>query len=179
MAIRHLPAYVPNSMDVHTQEAAFSPANRPMDDIIDDLETDLALAARCDSCVLLTGGPAQALDAAREIAGQGQPQHATVDVIDCDVLAGPALTAALCGRILGTDPGPGGILLIREVHALDPHHQTLLANLLDLREAEENTPKLIASTSIDLHARVAAGQFDERLYYRLNTIHVSVQDRPS
>jgi len=52
---------------------------------------------------------------------------------------------------------------------------TTLAQLQDAR----NPPvavRLIAGTTVALRERVADSAFSERLFYRLNVIHVSVKD---
>lgn len=132
---------------------------------------DLALAARCDTCVLLTARPAVAFKIAREIADRVQPRPTRVDVLDCDVLKGGAMADALCNR-----RAAAGILLLREVHALSETNQRLLAQLLESRPPGSHSPRILASSSVSLVDCVEQGRFDATLFYRLNTIHIKADD---
>lgn len=159
-------------MNPQELEAGRYPASIPMN-IIDELQTDLALAAECDACVLLTAEPGLALDVARQIASHAQDGRKAIDILDCDVMDGTVMSAALHLRTSPTISNGHGILLMREVQALGPRNQRLLADLLDLRQGGK-TPRLVASSSVSLYERVQRGLFDERLFYKLNTIHITV-----
>ena len=66
------------------------------------------------------------------------------------------------------------MLLLREVHALNRQNQMMLADLLaSTPAANGSAPRVVASSSTSLFDRVRNGQFDDRLFYRLNTIYMA------
>jgi DNA-binding NtrC family response regulator len=159
-------------METQGLEAGSVPANTTMSHN-DDLQTDLALAAECDACVLLTAAPGPALELTRTLARYSGYGPNGVHVLDCDAMDAALLGAALHDRARGA-PNGRGILLVREVHALEPSSQQLLSELLEVRH-RPGTPRLVSSSSVSLFDRVRLGLFDERLFYKLNTIHINVQ----
>ena len=66
------------------------------------------------------------------------------------------------------------ILLLQEVHALNLHEQAQFERrLAEWRVCRRNSGlRIMASSSAPLFDRVRDGLFDERLYYRLNVIHM-------
>ena len=84
-----------------------------------------------------------------------------------------------CGLALAA--AAGGTLLLSDVEQLEPLVQASLLNVLeDLESARARTPavRLISDTTVSLPDRIARGEFCERLFYRLNILHLTVGDRP-
>lgn len=86
---------------------------------------------------------------------------------------GPALEAA-CTRLL--EAAAGGTMLIADIEEMEPCVQhvffDLLAKLQDARIGL--AARLATTTTMWLHDRVLAERFSERLFYRLNMIHLVV-----
>jgi hypothetical protein len=145
-------------------------------DLLDDYEPDLQLAAARDVCVLIAADPDLALKVARDIADRDRRKRAGIRVLDCDALDPLATRVALSETLLHPiKPAHAcGTLLLREVHALNRQNQTMLADLLALSSPATNeAPRVIASSSTSLFDRVQNGQFDDRLFYRLNMIYMA------
>ena len=147
-------------------------------------DPDLVLAARTDAAVLLSGDAEACAALAYRLHLASGWRHGPFTVVDC---ASPETTEtlvldALFPPVVRT-PGvlqlrlvQAGTVLLREVHALPLLVQTRIANRL-----ESVTPaigrsrrRLMASSSQALIDLVRAGAFDDRLYYRLNTLHIAV-----
>jgi transcriptional regulator of aromatic amino acid metabolism len=83
--------------------------------------------------------------------------------------------AAACTRLL--DAARGGSLLLTNVQEMSAFGQeSLIETLAELQGARDPLAavRLIAGTTVILHDCIAAGTFSERLFYRLNIIHVVV-----
>jgi transcriptional regulator of acetoin/glycerol metabolism len=141
------------------------------------LADDIGCAARSDVPVLITGGPDQSLEIAVAIDRRRQTTHGSVDVIDCrslgalaKVISHPSWSSAANGATHDS------ILLLQEVHALNLHEQAQFERrLAEWRIGRRNSRlRIMASSSAPLFDRVRDGLFDERLYYRLNVIHMVV-----
>jgi NAD(P)-dependent dehydrogenase (short-subunit alcohol dehydrogenase family) len=147
-------------------------------DLLDNFEPDLRLAAARDVCVLITAAPDLALKVARDIANRDRRKRPGMRVVDCDVLDPLAARTALAESLLQPiKPAHAcGTLLLREVHALTRQNQSLLADLLGSGAAAVEVPRVIASSSTSLFDRVRAGQFDDRLFYRLNMIYMAFDE---
>jgi sigma54-dependent transcription regulator len=65
-------------------------------------------------------------------------------------------------------------LIFTEADALDAGGQRRLTRWMN--EPRNAQTQIISLTSVDLLALVEAGRFDADLFYRLNTIHLKVQD---
>jgi transcriptional regulator of acetoin/glycerol metabolism len=145
-------------------------------DSLDDFEPDLRLAAARDVCVLIAAEPDLALKVARDIANRDRRKRTDLRVVDCDALDPVAARLALSESLLRPiQPANAcGTLFLREVHALNAQNQAMLADLLALTPpAAAEAPRVIASSSISLFDRVRTGQFDDRLFYRLNMIYMA------
>jgi DNA-binding NtrC family response regulator len=141
------------------------------------LADDIGCAARSDVPVLIIGGPEQGREIACAIDRHSRTPNGSVDVIDCR-------SRGALGRVMshaswydvadGTTHG--SILLLQEVHALNLHEQAQFEQrLAELRVSRRNRAlRIMASSSAPLFDRVRDGSFDERLYYRLNVIHMVV-----
>ena len=72
-------------------------------------------------------------------------------------------------------------MLISGVEETPPLVQNVLVELLDRLESARHplaAVRLISGTTVSLLDRVAAGTFSDRLFYRLNIIHLMPGDRP-
>jgi hypothetical protein len=127
--------------------------------------TDILLAVRSKLAVLITAPPDEALDIARAIAEQ---RGASDDLVICDF---GAHRGSLADEAPTRRPR---ILLLREVHDLTPRQQARLMEMMDEQRDVEGAPRIIASSSVSLFDCVRRGSFDERLFYRLNTIHLAM-----
>ena len=143
-------------------------------DLLDDYEPDLKLAAARDVCVLIAAEPELALRVARDIANRDRRKRTSIRVLDCHAMDPFAVRRALSESLLQpTEPqNVCGTLLLREVHALNAQNQSMLADLLAIAHPAE-APRVIASSSTSLFDRVRLGQFDDRLFYRLNVIYMA------
>jgi len=65
-------------------------------------------------------------------------------------------------------------LILTEIDALDASGQRRLTQWMN--EPRNAHAQIISLTSVSLFAVVVAGRFDPDLYYRLNTIHLKIQD---
>ncbi len=121
-------------------------------------------------------------------------RHGRFVAVPCAALA----EGLLEGELFGHEPGPltgasvlhrgrfedadGGTLFLDEIGDLPPTLQVKLVRVLQDRAIERLGGKdavridvrLIAATSRDLAAEVAAGTFREDLFFRLNVVHVQV-----
>jgi two-component system nitrogen regulation response regulator NtrX len=151
-------------------------------------DRDLALAARTDACLLLTGGPDRAQEVAYRLHLAGGWRHGAFTVIDCasplptveprvfDALFPPALPAR--AGIVQLRLVQAGTVLLKEINALPLPTQRRLARRLSefgtQAEAGRSRRRLMASSSEPLFDRVLAGTFDDALYYRLNVMQLAV-----
>ena len=146
----------------------------PMD-LLENYEPDLRLAAARDVCVLIAADPDLALKVARDIAARDRRWRAGLRVLDCDVMGPLDARRSLAESLLvPIDPAFAcGTLLLREVHALNAQNQAMLADMLSSMPTSASLPRVIASSSTSLFDRVRSGQFDDRLFYRLNVIYMA------
>jgi Transcriptional regulator containing PAS, AAA-type ATPase, and DNA-binding domains len=85
----------------------------------------------------------------------------------------PELLEEYCTSVLAA--AAGGSVLFSAVEQMPPSVQDALHALLDRLEFAHGTSaevRLISGTTTSLFERVAAGTFSERLFYRLNIIHL-------
>ena len=139
------------------------------------LADDIGCAARSDVPVLITGGPDESREIAVAIDRRSHTTHGSVDVIDCRSLGalGRVMSHASWSSV-ANGARHGSILLLQEVQALIPHEQAQFEHrLAEWRVSRRNSGlRIMASSSAPLFDRVRDGSFDERLYYRLNVIHM-------
>ncbi len=75
----------------------------------------------------------------------------------------------------------GGTVLISAVDEMPPAVQDALSELLaglEFARSPSADVRLISGTTVSLLDRVAAGTFSERLFYRLNIIHLMTPNPP-
>jgi len=135
--------------------------------------------------LLLVGQPGSGRElAARAIHNLSVRAGEPFVVIDCGDFSDPLIDAEFLGINGGTPPHKLGIfeqagagtVLLAEVGELPARLQGALVHLLErheLRRLNSSTAvaaraRVIASTCVDLHARVSAGLFREDLYKRLS-----------
>ena len=73
------------------------------------------------------------------------------------------------------DAARDGSVLITALEDLSCAAQLRLLESLEERRGP-GSPRLIAGTTVPLVDRVATGEFSEELFYRVNTLHLVVQD---
>ncbi len=94
-----------------------------------------------------------------------------------------AFTGATASRAGKIESATGGTLFLDEIGNLPMHLQSKLLTVLQSRQVTrlgENKPvpvdiRLICATNRNLGEMVAAGQFREDLYYRINTISLTLE----
>ena len=135
------------------------------------LRTDEGLASKLVGSVLVTA-PSRTLvvESARRVHDASRSASGPFVTFPARDL--PSTGAALrhvCVSLLAE--ASGGTLLITDIDELSVVGQTMFAGLLEqrLRSAEV---RIMTGTTVSLLDRVAAGRFDERLFYRLNMVHI-------
>jgi DNA-binding NtrC family response regulator len=113
---------------------------------------------------------------ARRIHGAGpRAQFPFVRTWAVELPVGPELLKEYCARLL--DSAAGGTLLVSAVEEMPATVQDAMIDLLGRLESARvpsAMARLISGTTVSLLDRVAAGTFSERLFYRLNIIHLMV-----
>jgi DNA-binding NtrC family response regulator len=138
-------------------------------------EDEIRCAARSDVPVLITGDPEEGREIACAIDRRSRTPRGTVEVVDCRQRG--AFTRVMSDAPFSRPSQKGArapILLLQEVYALSPNEQAEIdGRLAELRASSRAAaPRIMASSSSPLFERVQEGSFDERLYYRLNVIHM-------
>lgn len=152
-------------------------------------ELEMAMVARTDACILLSGNPDAARDLAYRLHLASGWRHGAFTVVDCDS-GNPGLEEQILEALFPAQPLRRGILhlrlvqagtvLLREVNRLPHSIQKRLAR--QLTEAHltpsigKSRRRLMASTSESLTDRITDGSFDDQLFYRLNVVHFEAPD---
>ena len=148
-------------------------------DVAKAFEADIRLAAVSLAPVLITAPPEDALCIVRAIAARERRGHRR-EILTCEAAAGDDVVKAIADNRLriATDHGTA-ILWVEGVDALKPRDQFALMKLLAYPSTGRggDVPRIVASSSIDLHDCILQGRFDARLFYRLNVIHIVVPTR--
>lgn len=160
----------------------------------DDIRLDIEAAVRSDLTVLMSGGdPVSRKSLAHQIHRRSSRSGQPFFVVERDAFVKffRAFDAAVPppGRIMGTNTWhalrakgtQGGTLLIEEIANLNWEEQSQLLLFLecgvqrdDRRTHGVRDARLITGTSHWLLDRVAAKQFRADLFYRLNSIHLTL-----
>ncbi|HXH24706.1 MAG TPA: sigma 54-interacting transcriptional regulator [Vicinamibacterales bacterium] len=161
-----------------------------------DLRAEIAAAARSSAKVLIVGetGVGKEL-VARSIHLESRRAGQAFVAVNCSGIPDTLLASELFGHRRGSFTGAyrDKVGLVRQAHRgtlfldeLGEMSLAMQAALLRFAETGEIQPvgadhpvaqidvRLIAATNRDLRAQVAAGQFREDLYYRLNVIPIRV-----
>jgi DNA-binding NtrC family response regulator len=158
------------------------------DPVLGRIFPQLRRVAASDAPVLISGEPGSGVElAARAIHNLSHRAAHPFVVLDCSDFSEPLIEAELVGmngggggapRKMGVFEQAGeGSVHLAEVGELPPRGQEALLRLLDRHEIirlDSKTPipahaRCIASTSVDLRARIPAGLFREELHARLAT----------
>ena len=152
---------------------------------------DIQSAGQSDASVLVTGerGVGKRL-VARLIHGRGRRRLAPLTFVDCLGVSDTEIAARLFGQVLG-DPNARlssafegantGTLVLTDAAELSPALQVTLLGFLGIHEfPDPGSPvhvvdvgaRLISTSHQDLFEDVAAGRFLDRLFYRLNVVHI-------
>jgi DNA-binding NtrC family response regulator len=139
-------------------------------------------ASRSAARLLITASTPRGVETlARRIHSGGlRAQLPFVHTSAGDLPIGAAPLKEHCAGVL--DAAAGGSLLISNVEEMPPIVQDVLLELLDTLEGARHPSaavRLIAGTTVSLLDRVAEGTFSDRLFYRLNVIHLMHGDRPN
>jgi DNA-binding NtrC family response regulator len=138
------------------------------------LALDIHLAAQTRAPVLISAPPECAEKVARAIAAFSSAwKSGDLIVCDCAGGEGPMHAVSSARDARGADTN-AGTLLLREVHALGEAGQAEVAQVVAGRDDAPSAPRVISTTSVSLFDRVRTGAFDERLFYRLNVMHIVV-----
>lgn len=160
------------------------------------LEEEIALAARSDAKVLITGESGAGKEVAARLVHHRSARHqAPLVAVNCAGIPESLLESELFGHVRGSFTGAhrdraglleqahGGTVFLDEIGEMSLRMQALLLRFLETGEiqrvgADRRQPpvdvRVIAATNRDLSARIAAGTFREDLFYRLNVIHLHV-----
>jgi transcriptional regulator of acetoin/glycerol metabolism len=132
-----------------------------------EFEADLQCALANRSPVLITAPPDLASAVASRIHQSGHDRRGAFLTVDCSRTVRPEQI-----DIAFEAAGPRGTVYLRDVDRLPrPIQDQLYVRIMPLGV------RVIAGTSVSLLCASAAGEFDERLFYRLNQIHL-VPARP-
>lgn len=136
---------------------------------------DEEVASRSLARLLITASTQQGVETlARRIHGAGpRAQFPFVHVRGGDLSVERDVLKEYCTNVLAA--ATGGSVLISAVEEMPLAVQDALIELLaELEFARRPTAevRLISGTTVSLLDRVAAGAFSDRLFYRLNIIHV-------
>ena len=120
----------------------------------------------------VNAAPEPALEVARTIGGAFPGGTPCLFVVDCQRLSDGQMAFALGWYLSDGSRGrvSGSLVLLREVQALSPSNQLLLAQLIAGRRRGDAAVRVVASSSIDLYQRVLDDTFDAGLYYLLNMV---------
>jgi len=152
-------------------------------------------AAASDATVLVTGESGTGKEVvARAIHNTGERKAARFVAVNCGAIPENLLESELFGHVKGSFTGAtaehrglfeearGGTIFLDEIAELPLAMQVKLNRVLQERKVRRIgatdelavDTRVIAATNVDLKARVAAGQFREDLYYRINVLHIAL-----
>jgi len=160
------------------------------------IEVEIDCAARSDAKVLITGESGVGKEVvARLIHGRSARRNAPLVTINCAGIPDTLLASELFGHARGSftdayrdkqgwiEQAHRGTIFLDEIGEMSPQMQALLLRFLENGEiqrvgSDRKTTsvdvRVIAATNRRLIERVAAGEFREDLYYRLNVIHIEI-----
>jgi DNA-binding NtrC family response regulator len=129
------------------------------------LREDVEAAANSDASVLITGDSGVGKNAVAQLIHlQSRRGPGPLVTVDCAA----DVSAETFERL---DMAHGGTILIDHIEETSTEMQAYLAQFLETRGRVLDV-RVIAAADCNLLDKVAAGEFREDLYYRLNIIHV-------
>ena len=160
------------------------------------IEEEIDYAARTDAKVLITGESGVGKEiVARSIHYRSTRRHAPLITINCAGIPDTLLASELFGHVRGSftdafrdkegwlQQANRGTIFLDEIGETSPQMQSLLLRFLETGEiqpvgCERRTTvvdvRIIAATNRRLMERVAANEFREDLFYRLNVIPIEI-----
>jgi len=167
------------------------------------LQQEIEWAGRCDSKVLITGESGVGKEVVARLIHQcSLRRRAPMLAVNCAGIPDSLLESAMFGHERGSFTGAfqdkagvlaaahQGTLFLDEVCEMSPRMQALLLRFVESGEIQRvgaDRPharvdvRVIAATNKDMRKCVAAGEFREDLFFRLNVLHVVVpplRERP-
>jgi DNA-binding NtrC family response regulator len=151
-----------------------------MDPATDHRLEDETMAARSDAPLLITADTRHEVERlARRIHGAGP--RASGPFVPVRVRAWPTTERTIRKRWSAVfDAATGGSVFLVGVEDMSPAFQNVFLDLIDdlqRSQTPSTAARLISGTTVSLFDRVNAGAFSERLFYRLNFIHLVLRDR--
>ena len=165
-------------------------------DVIDALRADIASASRTHAKVLITGETGVGKEVvARLIHNQSARSRQPFMAVNCSGIPETLLASELFGHARGSFTGAyrdkvglvrqadRGTLFLDELGEMSLAMQAMLLRFSETGEVQTvglDSPigladvRLITATNRDLRDQIAAGEFREDLYYRLNVIHIRI-----
>ena len=164
--------------------------------VIDALRSDIRSAARTHAKVLITGETGVGKEVvARLIHTQSARNRQPFMAVNCSGIPETLLASELFGHARGSFTGAyrdkvglirqadRGTLFLDELGEMSLSMQAMLLRFSETGEiqtvgvdttAGHADVRLITATNRDLRAQIAAGEFREDLYYRLNVVHIRI-----
>jgi DNA-binding NtrC family response regulator len=165
-------------------------------EVIDALRADIASAARTHAKVLITGETGVGKEVvARLIHNQSARNRQPFMAVNCSGIPETLLASELFGHARGSFTGAyrdkvglirqadRGTLFLDELGEMSLAMQAMLLRFAETGEVQtvgldsvvgRADVRLITATNRDLREQIAAGEFREDLYYRLNVIHIRI-----
>jgi replication-associated recombination protein RarA len=133
---------------------------------------DIAVAVSHATPVLITAPMPCAQAIVRAIVSSHHEAE-TPEIVSYEVGSGELSEAlAECRRVAARHGR--AILWLKEVHRLETDAQRSLMGEMTEETVDREILQIVASSTDDLYQYVNAGAFDDRLFYRLNTVHIVV-----
>ncbi len=160
-----------------------------------DIRRTLDKIAPTDATVLITGENGTGKDVlAREIHAHSLRNDKPMVAVDAGAITETLFESELFGHVKGAftdahtdhvgkfEQANGGTLFLDEIGNIPLHLQAKLLRAIQSRsiirvggtEAKPVDIRLICATNMDLEQLVREGRFREDLYYRINTVHISL-----
>jgi DNA-binding NtrC family response regulator len=140
---------------------------------------DEDVVARCAATTLITASVVSDVERLARRIHAASPRAASpfVHVSASALPTDPGALSDACASLI--EAASRGTLLITHVEQMPALVQDrFIKTLTQLQDARDPSAavRLIAGTTVSLRERIADGTFSERLFYRLNIIHVIVKD---
>lgn len=161
-----------------------------------DRAIEVALqVAPTDISVLITGESGTGKEVMPKIIHySSQRKHGNYIAVNCGAIPEGTIDSELFGHEKGSFTGAndsrkgyfevadGGTIFLDEVGELPLSTQVRLLRVLETgefmkvgsSESQKTNVRLVAATNVDLEKAIQKGKFREDLYYRLNTIHITI-----